>query len=168
MSKVGEMLRQAREASGLTIEQVAEATKIRTDHLRAIEEGNFKIFDAAIYVRGFVRSYAALLKLDVGEIIRELDRELNEVEKFRESDSQTSEARGFVDWLMFQFSTINWSVALPVIVLIVIIFALAQAYRAWHRYNARDIFSGVSAGLYEPKKERYELYLPVPTNPPQQ
>ena len=38
MSTVAEQLRQGREARGLTVEQVAEVTKIRTDHLRALEE----------------------------------------------------------------------------------------------------------------------------------
>ena len=46
MSSVSEQLRQARQAQNLTVEQVAEITKIRSDHLRALEEGNFEIFSA--------------------------------------------------------------------------------------------------------------------------
>ena len=44
MSTVAEQLRSAREAKKLTVEQVAETTKIRTDHIRALEEGNFNVF----------------------------------------------------------------------------------------------------------------------------
>ena len=36
MSAVAEQLRQAREARNLTVQQVVEITKIRTDHLRAL------------------------------------------------------------------------------------------------------------------------------------
>ncbi len=64
MSTVAEQLRLAREAKQLTVEQVAEMTKIRTDHLRALEEGNFAVFSAPIYIRGSVKNYAAALKLE--------------------------------------------------------------------------------------------------------
>jgi cytoskeletal protein RodZ len=43
MSTVAEQLRQAREAQNLSVYQVAEITKIRTDHIRALDEGNFDV-----------------------------------------------------------------------------------------------------------------------------
>ncbi len=61
------------ERKKLTILQVAETTKIRTDHLRALEEGNFSVFVAPVYLRGFVRTYATLLKLDVPQIMAALE-----------------------------------------------------------------------------------------------
>ena len=48
MSTVAEQLRQAREARNLTVQQVAEITKIRTDHVRAVEEGNYDVFSAPV------------------------------------------------------------------------------------------------------------------------
>ena len=72
MPTVADQLHEAREARKLTIEQVAEVTKIRSDHVRALEEGNFNVFSAPVYIRGFVRSYAGALKLDVREILGEL------------------------------------------------------------------------------------------------
>ena len=76
MPTVAEQLRAGREAENLTIPQVAEATKIRTDHIRALEEGNFNMFSAPVYIRGFVRNYATQLKLDVPQIMAALDAEL--------------------------------------------------------------------------------------------
>ncbi len=168
MSKVGEMLRQAREERGMTINQVAEITKIRTDHLRALEEGRFEVFMAPVYVRGFVRSCATLLKLDVPQVMALLDEELKQIDKFKEPKSLTGEPKGFVDWVMLQLSKVNWSVVLPTVCVLILIFIAIQAYRAWHRYSTRDIFSTSQNTLYTPKPERYELYLPVPANPPQQ
>jgi len=69
MSTVAEQLRQAREAQNLNVQQVAQVTKIRTDHLVALEEGNYNVFSAPVYIRGFVRTYAALLKLDVPQVM---------------------------------------------------------------------------------------------------
>ena len=60
MSTVAEQLRQAREAQKLTVQEAGEITKIRTDHLRALEDGNFDVFSAPVYIRGFVRSYASV------------------------------------------------------------------------------------------------------------
>src|ERR1039458_2621122 len=84
MSMVAEQLRQAREARNLTIQQVVEITKIRTDHLLALEEGNFDVFSAPVYIRGFVRTYSTLLKLDVPQMMAALEAELAETKKFAE------------------------------------------------------------------------------------
>lgn len=62
MPTVAEQLRAAREARKVTITQMAEVTKIRTDHLRALEEGNFNAFSAPIYIKGSVKNYATQLK----------------------------------------------------------------------------------------------------------
>ena len=84
MSTVAEQLRQAREARGLTVQQVVEITKIRTDHLAALEQGNYDVFSAPVYIRGFVRGYSALLKLDVPQVMASLDAELRATRRFAE------------------------------------------------------------------------------------
>ncbi len=84
MSEVGEQLHAAREALKLTIQQIADVTKIRTDHIRALEEGHYEVFSAPVYIRGFVRIYAAQLKLNTAQIMSVLDAELKRSEKFKE------------------------------------------------------------------------------------
>ena len=64
MATVGEQLKMAREAQRLTVTQVAEMTKIRSDHIRAIDQSNYDVFSAPVYIRGFVRTYASAVKLD--------------------------------------------------------------------------------------------------------
>jgi cytoskeletal protein RodZ len=76
MPTVSEQLRQARETQALTVEQVAEATKIKSDHVRALDDGNFEAFTAPVYIKGFVRSYSNLLKLDTASILASLEQEL--------------------------------------------------------------------------------------------
>src|SRR5438445_9620176 len=108
MSTVAEQLHQAREAKHLTVEQVAEITKIRTDHIRALEEGNFDIFSAPVYIRGFVRTYATLVKLDVPQTMALLDGELGKTEKFREPPPLTDQPRTALDFIMLQLSKVDW------------------------------------------------------------
>src|SRR4051812_31056311 len=108
MSTVAEQLRQAREAQKLTVQQVAEVTKIRTDHLRALEEGDFDVFSAPVYIRGFVRSYSTLLKLDVPQVMSALDADLSQTKKFSEPPPLSDHPRGILDFFMLQLSKIDW------------------------------------------------------------
>src|ERR1700722_7028134 len=107
MSTVAEQLRLAREAKNLTVYQVAEVTKIRTDHIRALEEGNFNTFSAPVYIRGFVRTYATLLKLDTPQIMTALDDELGRTEKFREPPPLTEQTGGALNFITLQLSKLN-------------------------------------------------------------
>src|SRR5580658_11059191 len=110
MPTVAEQLRAAREAKKLTIAQVAETTKIRTDHIRALEEGNYNVFSAPIYIRGSVKNYATLLKLDVLKIMAELDRELKGTQNFSEPPPLMQQSKTPVDHVMFLLSKLNWKV----------------------------------------------------------
>ena len=55
------------------LHQVADHTKIRTDHVRALEEGQFGAFSATVYIRGSVKIYAKLLKLDEAKLLATLE-----------------------------------------------------------------------------------------------
>lgn len=69
MQTVGEALRAERERKGLTIKDVEAATSVRALYLTAIEEGNYKIVPAEVYLKGFIRSYANFLGLNPQEMI---------------------------------------------------------------------------------------------------
>ena len=102
MASVAEQLRAAREAQQLTIHQIAEITNVRADHIRAIEQGNYDVFSAPIYIRGFVRSYCKILKLDAGQIVAALNEELDQTEKFSEPPPLSDEPNTIVDFLTLQ------------------------------------------------------------------
>ena len=65
------ILKNTREAKGMTLEIVHEATKIPMDVLRAIEEGYSVRILSPFYYRGFVKIYAEFLGLDVREIYKQ-------------------------------------------------------------------------------------------------
>jgi cytoskeletal protein RodZ len=69
MESVGEFFRQVRETKGLTIDEVASKTRIRTDFVKALEEGNFARLPDQVFAKGFVRSYARSLGLDEDDAI---------------------------------------------------------------------------------------------------
>lgn len=68
LKEMGVLLKEARERKGLTLEDVAERTKINRRSLEAIEEGRRDRLPHPVYARGFVKNYAALLGLDADKM----------------------------------------------------------------------------------------------------
>lgn len=73
--ELGETLQREREAKGLTIKAVMEATKISRVILLALESGDRSALPHPVYTKGFVKSYARLLGLDPDELSMVVDRE---------------------------------------------------------------------------------------------
>ena len=161
MPTVAEQLRQAREARNLTVEQVAGITKVRTDHIRATEEGNYDVFSAPVYIRGFVRSYSTLLKLDVPQVMAALDVELGRTAKFAEPPPLSEHPRGVVDYAMLQLSRVDWRKWLIALGVLAAIVAVVWSVVAWRRHNP---MKGVKPGVYHsaPGAEGNTLPLPTP------
>ena len=163
MSTVAEQLRQAREAQNLTEQRIVEITKIRTDHLRAIEEGNYDVFSAPVYIRGFVRGYAKLLKLDVPQIMAALDAELSQTTKFAEPPPLTERPRGVLDFVMLQLSKVDLRkvlIGLGLVIVVVVVFSV------WAALRHRNPLKGLKPGVYQSTRGASGDTLPLPTPAP--
>lgn len=57
MQELGKKIRQKREELGLSLKDVHEGTKIRTQFLEGIERGDYSNFPGNVYIRGFIRTY---------------------------------------------------------------------------------------------------------------
>lgn len=64
MPSLGDEFRVAREARGLSLSDVAEHLHIRSTYLQAIEEEDWPVIGAPVYIRGFIRTYARFLGVD--------------------------------------------------------------------------------------------------------
>lgn len=164
MGIVGEKLRRAREQSNRTVRQLSDITKIRSDHLEALEEGRYDVFSAPVYIRGFVRNYAGALRLNVAEILSDLDAELAQTDRFKDPPRLTGDAGGVVDYIMLQLSKINWSVAFPLLLLALILFVAVFGYRFYQKSKSTDPLKDLGPGLYQPPPSGETLPLPVMTN----
>jgi len=84
METLGVWLRQAREAKGNTVEEVAAATRIRPRLLAALETGDFAAFPGGdVQARGFLRIYARYLGLSPDEVLARYDTEVHGLEFVR-------------------------------------------------------------------------------------
>lgn len=72
MTSFGASLRRERELRGVSLQEIASATRIGVSFLRAIEEDRFDRLPQGAFVRGFVREYARFLALDEEKTLNEL------------------------------------------------------------------------------------------------
>jgi cytoskeleton protein RodZ len=67
----GSRMRQVREQRGISLRQIAEATKISVSALEALERNDISRLPGGIFSRAFVRSYAAEIGVDPEQTVRE-------------------------------------------------------------------------------------------------
>jgi cytoskeleton protein RodZ len=72
----GERLREAREAAGMTLEEIATTTRIPTRHLESLENSDFERLPAPTYTIGFAKNFAGAVGLDRAEIGDQLRTEM--------------------------------------------------------------------------------------------
>jgi len=68
----GARLRAAREAAGLSLDQVAQQLKLAPRQVKALEDESFAELPGRTFSRGFVRNYARLLHLDAQDLLAHL------------------------------------------------------------------------------------------------
>ncbi len=66
---LGEKLRLAREARGITISEVSAQTRIASRYLEAIEENNYKPLPGGVFNKGFIKAYAKYVGVDENEAL---------------------------------------------------------------------------------------------------
>jgi cytoskeleton protein RodZ len=69
MASFGENLRREREMRGVTLEEIAAATKISVRFLGSLESEQFERLPGGVFNRGFLRAYAQYLGLDEGKLL---------------------------------------------------------------------------------------------------
>ena len=72
----GAQLAAQREAMGWTVEQIAEQLKLAPRQVRALESGDYAALPNLAVVRGFVRAYAKVVKLDATPLVAMIEVEV--------------------------------------------------------------------------------------------
>lgn len=86
---LGEKLRQAREARGITISEVAEQTRISSLYLEGIEADDYRTLPGGIFNKGFVKSYAKYVGIDEQEALQDYSRLIASQENQAEDEPKT-------------------------------------------------------------------------------
>jgi cytoskeletal protein RodZ len=155
MESIGEFFRQVRETKGLTIDEVASKTRIRTDFVKALEDGNFAQLPDQVFARGFVRSYARSLGLDEDDAIHRFVQSAGayyekQVERERLKVRQAEEER------KRQANQKAVAVAIGIAILTLIFLLSREQSSLLVRRSSSDIPASVSKRTVPPNPEAQE------------
>lgn len=152
----GQRLRAAREAQGLSLEEVASRTRIPTRHLQSIEDSEWDRLPAPTYSIGFAKSYASVVGLDRTEIGDDLRSEMGGT-RLAASEPQAFEpvdpARVMPRWL--------------VIVAVLAVLALIAGLLIWRQQSltAEDEVPAVTAPATSAQAPGASATQPAPPPP---
>jgi len=126
---IGELLSQARENLGLDSSDIAKDLHLAPEIIQKLEANEFEQEFPAAFIRGYVKSYATKVGLNVGAILAEFDRQTkNEMPslKRKETISTFNTRRKEINSNSFLFKSIS-----AVIVLVFLVFA---GWELWERF----------------------------------
>jgi cytoskeleton protein RodZ len=83
---VGSLLRQERMRRGFSENEVAEKLHITRHYVRSIETGLFEKLPSAIFVKGYIKSYAILLGVNVDEVISLYDEYVDQLKARKDGE----------------------------------------------------------------------------------
>jgi len=133
MSDLGTRLRQAREARGVSLREIATTTKISVAALEALERDDYSRLPGGIFSRAFVRAYALAVGLDpeatVTEFLVEFTRYEKEAELRVKRPEVTADDRVFLD--RQRRALRNLRVGLIVLALVVLAVLAAFGWKWW-------------------------------------
>jgi cytoskeletal protein RodZ len=78
MSSLGEKLRTAREARGVTISEIADQTRVSSYYLEAIESNDYRVLPGGIFNKGFVKAFAKYVGVDEQEALQDYAKIIDE------------------------------------------------------------------------------------------
>ncbi|MGH9492873.1 MAG: helix-turn-helix domain-containing protein [Terriglobales bacterium] len=148
MGSFGERLQREREMRGITLEEIADSTKIGTRSLRALEQEDFDKLPGGIFNKGFVRAYARYLGIDEEQAVADFLAAAGEPEQPlpspfpREKQAPASSHQG-------------WAVILSVLGLAAVLWGGRYIYERSQRSEPTS-----------PPQTQVEPQKPPPTSPP--
>ncbi|MEH7882697.1 RodZ domain-containing protein [Bacillus sp. JJ1609] len=76
MTELGNILKEAREAKGLSLDELQSITKIQKRYLIGIEDGNYSMMPGKFYVRAFIKQYAEAVGIDPDPLFEQYKNEI--------------------------------------------------------------------------------------------
>ncbi len=165
MPNVGEQLAAAREAKEWSVEDIAHLTKLRGDHIRAVERGDYKVFSAPVYLRGCIKTYSKLVGLSPEAVLAVLDEELIKGKTFAAQRPLGGPRRGLIEWVAYYLSRVPWKIILPLGLLLLLAATVVVSMSTWQEYQRRDPLESLEAGVYPLSEPTPVEMLPLPSMP---
>lgn len=141
MTELGNRLKEARTARGMTLDDLQEVTKIQKRYLVGIEEGNYDMMPGKFYVRAFIKQYCEAVGLESEEIFEQYKTEVPAIAN-QELPDQLSRVRTRKS---LSPSTSKFMEVFPkILVSIFVLGAIILVYVLWVNYTNDNKSSGSS------------------------
>ena len=151
MGTFGQRIKREREMRGVSLDEIAQATKIGTRSLRALEDEDFDRLPGGIFNKGFVRAYAHFLGMDEEEAVADyLVASGLEAAPSEAAETETAPSGDL------------WRRRLKAIAIAALVLA-AAAYGVWWLYSTGTL--GASSRQARPKTPPAAATLPPPRAP---
>jgi cytoskeletal protein RodZ len=121
---IGTTLASARETAGLTLQDVAAATRIRRTLILNIENDDFSACGGDFYARGHLRNIAAAVGLDPAPLLAEFDASRPDAAPPRATEVFEAETSTWKE----RRRGPNWSAAMAAALALVLVYGLVQAF----------------------------------------
>ena len=89
----GQVLKEARENLKISLEEVAERLHLDIEIIRALESNNYAVLPGRTYIKGYLRSYAALLGIPVKDISFSVSEPVNQAQLLPENVNYKNETK---------------------------------------------------------------------------
>ncbi len=130
----GEHLRREREMRGISLDDIAAATKIGTRLLRALEDEQFDLLPGGIFNKGYVRAYARFVGIDEEQAVAEYLNAASEtdpdVRLIAHQNSSTHRDSG-------QYGAV-YRRGFPFVPVMILLLVVMGAMSGWHLYRQRQ------------------------------
>ncbi len=114
LASVGQMLRDAREAQGVTLEDAALRLRLMHRQVEAMERDDFESLGQPVFARGFVRNYARLLGLAPEPLLARMDGAPAEPAEVAPAEPSPPHSWLTSPWLILSLFGLLLAVAVPV------------------------------------------------------
>jgi cytoskeletal protein RodZ len=144
MASIGEILKQARTKKKVNCSQAAAATRMKIQHIEAMERDDFSRMAAPMYAKGFLKIYAEYLGLNPIPLLREYTELHAPKERPPLTDEKSAPAeKESVPWIRLAWEKIRpildrwkWRLAAAVGALVLVFLVLTGISR-WYRQAAQ-------------------------------
>ena len=148
------ILKKAREAKGLTLENVHEATKIPMDVLRAIEEGYSVRSVTPFYLKGFIKMYAMFLEVNPSEVMEALPPQRNNIRKVSDIERDSFDAFAAIDKILTRKRKQQLAVGIGVVIALFILVKAFGFIKSKWPVAKNTAISKKKADVVKPIKEK--------------
>ncbi len=128
----GERLQREREMRGITLDEIANATKIGTRSLRALEEEDFHKLPGGIFNKGFVRAYARYLGINEEQAVADYMLAVGESERKDSPLDQERLKKIEANWKPPRAQEPEREFNFPWMAVLVILVLALSGLAAWH------------------------------------